>query len=134
MNWVGKSKNRGINDVGEVFIRVVNDDRHSTQISFKKKSYLKITRNLHIVFAIDGTRLYFREASQYEGWKLNDGGSKRKGSNSAFTIKVNPQALPVSKIETGAYNLELDEDLMLWYIDTLNKLKPGTLKWNGKRR
>ena len=133
LKWETKSKIRGYEE-GEVFIRKVNDDRSSTAITFKQNSHLRITRTQHIVFAIDGTKLYFREASEFEGFKLCSGCSKNKPKKAtSFTIKVHPTMLPLSKIEAGAYNLELDKYLGLYYIDVQNKLKQGVLRWNGKR-
>ena len=131
MEWVVKTYAKVDNSVpcDVVITSVADREKRFTAIRFRRNSHKKITKNRHVIFAVDGTRLYFAEAEPIKGWKLSESG---KYDKSVYYFKIDNKRLPIDKVEQGCYNLELDEDRMLWFIDVTHKIKPG-LQWNGKR-
>ena len=99
LNWQIKAKTKHTM-TGDVSIRKgkTQGKKNLVNISFNKRVHLKITDNQRIVFAIEGTRLYFAKSDDIHGWKLSiykdvDG----KPATSFF--KVAEKILPLSLIE-----------------------------------
>lgn len=125
MDWVTKGKASGNQLRGDVVLSLVNDDKKSPNIRFVKESWKKITKNDYFTFAIDGSRLYFKQEEPRYGFKL----SGKENSLSKGT-KLLPNKLKLTDLECGEYRLEWDRDLRLNYIDFKHKL--DKLDWSHK--
>ena len=121
--WVKKKIGKVAKGAADVIISQVNDytkNATPTVIQFKNNSYLRITKNTYITFAVSGTRLYFKQEEPRDGYKLT--GFNKDGTSA--TVKVHQDVLPINvNVEVGSYNLEWDPVLGLHYVDILHKLK-----------
>lgn len=129
MEWLEKKQYKCSKDSkGEVFISLITKNSHpSVAIRFAKNSWLKITKNDHVIIGVENGRLYFNQGEDYQGWKLSTSGKSTK------IFKVYQEVLPIGPVETGEYNLEFDSRVGLYYIDVRNKLNKETIIWKGKR-
>ncbi len=126
LNWLGKMRSHSRSDSKDcdVVLSVSKEanaykEGECTIIAFKNRSYAKITQKEHMVIAVLGTRLYFKEASRAEGYKLSTFNKDR----TACHMKVNPQVLKLTDVEIGRYTLEWDKNVGCYYIDVANKLE-----------
>lgn len=111
--WVTKT-NSGIFNKADVSISTNKngDNRKQYALRFRNNCFLRFTKNEFMEFALTGTRIYFRESNEKNGFKLGttsvDGKSK--------TVKT---VLNLDKF-IGDYELLWDSQARLNYID-LNK-------------
>lgn len=124
LNWVGKKRtHRTLDTAGDVTLAISQDNtknKRTSVIAFKHRSYSKITSTGYMVFAVVGTRLYFKSDTSSVGYKL----STFNKDKSSCHVKVDYASLPLDvKLEVGNYNLEWDRNLGLYYIDVLKKLE-----------
>lgn len=119
--WLGKAYNKTATGFGadvsvsQHLYKKGKDPR--TVITFRNSCYAKVTKNMHLVFLPVGTRLYMREASPTEGFKLT---SFSKDNSSCHTYTLS-KVLPVEVIEVGNYDLEYDKECGYYYIDIAHK-------------
>lgn len=124
LNWIKKTKIRvATKGYADVTINVSHDNgknKDVTCITFRNNSHLKITKNEHIVIAIDGTRLYFKQDNPEDGYKLSCFSKER----STCHVKIDSKFVPVTKgVETGSYYLQWDKYLGCHFIDVRNKVR-----------
>ena len=123
MEWITKKYSRVLNGGSDVSLSLSNPGINSGRvvIRFRNDVYLKITKNEFLKCGLQGTRLYFKETSPTEGFKLT---SFNKNKSSCLT-RISEELLPISdtKIELGDYKLQYDPNLKMYYIDGLNKIK-----------
>lgn len=117
LEFLSKQRCVGCADDCDVYIGFHNS--RQVGISFRRNSYVKLTKTGYITIAPLHTRLYFKEADKYNGWKLTD----YRNSNTKCEFKIAKSLLPIGTIEKGAYNLEFDKDRKLYYIAVEHKLK-----------
>ena len=86
-----------------------------------KGLFAKLTKNEHVVIAISGTRVYFKEASPAEGFKLTCFNKSRSNCN----FRVSTDIVPLSEkgVELGDYRLMFDPMVKLYYIDIAKKIR-----------
>ena len=85
-----------------------------SSIRFRNKSYLRVTKNYYIEFAICENKIFFRESNGRNGFKLTDGSCQGSNLGAKITIDLTDFV--------GDYELLWDEKLKLNYIDTNKKL------------
>lgn len=98
------SKDRKNNSVSIIFRHDVE-----TLITMKKSEY--------IIVALLGERIYFRYATQDEGYKLSDRGGKKHNRYTSITESSSPAFFSFVEKHTGDYPLKYDKDRNLHYIE-----------------
>lgn len=116
MEWIVKKhvRTRATMIKNDIVVRTIGQHGiKKTTISFYNNSHLKISQSLYIVCALSGNRLYFKQESMQNGYKLSASGNNVKRF-------VMPQA--GEQFGVGDYNLEFDVKMGLYYIDSYHKL------------
>lgn len=115
LNWISKKQNISEADVS--ISKVSNgNNKKQTSFRFRNNRYNRITANLYVVYAVDGSRIYFDMSTDKSGFKLciHD----NNFSNAMFKT-VSPFNLDSF---IGDYCLEYDRELKLCFIDKNSKL------------
>ena len=109
LQWVCKKRQKGCDK--DVSVRL-NKQHNSiaTAFTFRNKCHLQFTKNLLVVFAVKGSRIYFKQEGRNYGYKL----SEQHGS-------LNPSYVFKSEIDLrdfiGDHDLLYDDELRLNYIE-----------------
>ena len=98
--------------------------RNKISLTFRNKSYLKITRTGYITIAIYEERIYFMAEDGLNGYKLSST-PNCKGDNRYITIQPEEPESPDeidymkwAETHTGDFDLLFDKEEGLWYVDT----------------
>ena len=122
LNWLGKCRSYGGKKIDcDVILSTSYDSskkKETSVISFRNRSHAKITQKEHMVFAVLGTKLYFKEASVREGYKLTTFNKDK----SSCHIKIDSRVVKITDLEAGEYMLEWDKHVECYYVDINNKL------------
>ncbi len=107
--WVCKKRQKGCDE--DVSVRLNKSHKCvATAFTFRNKCHLQFTKNLLVVFAVKGNRIYFKQETGKYGYKL----SETKGSvKPAFVFK---SEIDLSEF-IGDYELKYDDDLCLSFIE-----------------
>lgn len=111
--WVTKTNSSNFSK-SDVSITVNKNGNNKIQYSlrFRNNSYLRFCKNDFVEFAVTGTRIYFRESNEKNGFKLTNSSNNNK--NKGFKTIVNLEKF------IGDYELLWDSHERINYID-LNK-------------
>lgn len=111
--WVTKL-NSGSFSKADVSINIIKNGSNKIQYSFRfrNNSFLRFTKTDFMEFAATGTRIYFRESNEKNGFKLST--PSNDGKNKTVKTVVNLDKF------IGDYELLWDSKERLNYID-LNK-------------
>lgn len=122
IEWVKKGKMGGCNYAPDkdVFVsapRRGNQDgkkgKRNASFSFRNGSERRITATGFANAGIEGGRIYFREATEDDGYKLID----NTGKANTFTLRVSDERMErICGKCRGGYNLEYDRIEGLYYI------------------
>lgn len=113
-NWVKKSSNRTQSGADVSLTCVKGHEGMATHITFRNNIFLRISKTDHFVFAVDGNRIYFNEASKREGYKAYN---KKNLNNRYVKVSTNlPEFI-------GDYKLEWDSKEGLNYIDISKRIQ-----------
>ena len=112
--WVTKSNSAGVR--ADVSITKCKNGENKPQytMTFRNNSYLRFSKNDFIEFAVTGTRVYFRQSNERDGFKL---GTATKDNKS----KRFKTSLVMDKF-IGDYELLWDSQAKLNYIDINRKM------------
>lgn len=104
----------------DVSITMVKAGKNREQMSFRfrNNSYLKITNNLYIVYAVHGNRIYFTASDKQKGFRL----SFEHGKFETGVFKNKPNIKTDMSRFIGDYDLLYDRELQLCYIDPNKKI------------
>lgn len=123
MNWITKTIKKVAGHGSDISITMTEGNLGKQRITFilRNNCYAKLTKNEHVVIAISGTRVYFKEASPAEGFKLTCFNKSRSNCN----FRVSTDIVPLSEkgVELGDYRLMFDPMVKLYYIDIAKKIK-----------
>lgn len=114
--WMTKSKgaaNRESASDITISSAKTKNDRKQTNLTFRNNCFLKIAAGDYIVLAVTKTRVYFKEATAKDGFKL----SKKYESASSRYVRT---VLDLSEY-VGDYSLSYDGRLKAHYIDVTEK-------------
>ena len=112
--WLGKKRNNDSKaDVTITVHKPKSSGSKQSAIRFRRKSHLRITKNLYFEFAITNNRIYFRESTPNAGYKLCDESNEGNSLGAKITIDFTPLV--------GDYELLWDDNMKLNYIDISKK-------------
>ena len=95
-------------------------DSTSANLVFRNACFHKISPNTgYVVYSVKGSRVYFKEASSREGFKLSKS-HKVEENNRYMTFKstMHPALNEWCLSNEGDYDLMWDKGYGLWYIDS----------------
>ena len=123
MEWITKKYAKVTSGGSDVTISICKQDIGQSRVSvtFRNNVYAKITKNEYVAIAVSGARLYFREYSPAEGFKLTSYNKAR--TSCVFRIPESALDLSKTRISTGDYRLQYDPSMKMYYIDGNNRIK-----------
>lgn len=98
----------------DVSISLYGKKKMATSIILRNNVDRSISKTSFLVVAVSGDRLYFREATEEEGYKISCTSSKTSKTTSIVDDALNEFALT----HAGDYPLQYDKTLKLFYVDT----------------
>lgn len=114
-DWVTNGKTNIDADVSISMVKA-GTGRHQISFRFRNNSYLRITSNLYVVYAIHNNRIYFNMSDKQQGFKLSF--ERQKFETGVF--KNTPNKMNMTRF-IGDYDLLYDRELQLSYIDQSRK-------------
>lgn len=115
MEWITKQYYRRKNCLQDVTVTVCGNPKdkkgYRTTFAFRNNCNKKISPNDYIVFGFTGTRVYFKNAKETEGFHLFLR-TKERGTTRRVSITGNYSGF------IGDYDLLFDKENGLWYIDS----------------
>lgn len=112
LDWIIKQKYATKKDIS--FNRCVNKNREYVSLTMRNNVSKTIAPTGYVIFAIDGERVYFSEATEEIGYKLSDKGT----SGSVSTQIYNDDFTKFIRYHAGDYNIEYDFKNKLYFVDT----------------
>ena len=111
LSFITKKKNFSQTDVS---LSVVGQKEMAVSITLRNCVDRNISSTAHLVVAISGERLYFKEETKEIGYKISSCSSKN-----TRVVSIKDDALIDFVItHSGDYKLLYDRELKLFYVDT----------------
>jgi hypothetical protein len=110
--WVTNQRTPIDADVSITMVKA-GKDREQIAFRFRNNSYLKITNNLYVVYAVHGSRIYFTTSDVKKGFRLSF--EREKFETGSFKSKPSTKT-DMSRF-IGDYDLIYDRELLLHYVD-----------------
>lgn len=116
MEWITKLKAASLSNADVSITKTAKSNKNKIRyaLRFRNMSYAKITTTKKIVYALSGSKLYFKEGNEREGFSLNGFNIDNTACSTMFTL--------LNDEYCGDYKLEYDKAEKLYYIDTEKKI------------
>lgn len=131
LNFIGKDFGRGYVGSKDILINYsyqTKTNGETAYFTFRNNCQMKICPTTScVMYAVSGTRIYFKEADVNHGYKIGTNKSD-KSNNFYMSLKgsKNRVALDFAREHMGEYDLTFDSSVGLWMIET-------GLSFTGKR-
>lgn len=116
LTWITKRSGVGESDVTISIVKSSHSNNGvCSTFRFRNNSYLRITKNDFIEFAVTDSRIYFRESNNKDGFKLTSKSNHDKNASLKTVVDLSQYI--------GDYDLMWDKELQLNYIKLKEEIK-----------
>lgn len=116
LTWITKRSGVGERDVTISIVKSSHSNNGvCSAFRFRNNSYLRITKNDFIEFAVTDSRIYFRESNNKDGFKLTSKSNNDKNASLKTVVDLSQYI--------GDYDLMWDKELQLNYIKLKEEVK-----------
>ena len=118
-NFVRKTKGRRAPSNNDITIVTSENSGGTTYFTFRNEVYDDISPNTGcFVYAVVGSRIYFKEASSADGYTFTTNNKKNDKRYCSFSGKLHTPLYEFMKDKNGDYDMVFDGRNELWFIDT----------------
>lgn len=120
LNFVTKHQIRKTKEPKTFYDVKVNLSKHKANgmlLTFKNSCFDRFAPNHHIKYAIRGSRLYFAEADENDGWLLRTSGKEVPGTLYTQLPRSHEEATLFALNYAGKYQLLYDNEAKCFCID-----------------
>lgn len=119
--WVTKTNSASFSKTDvSITVNKNGNNRDQYAFRFRNNSFLRFTKNDFMEFAVTGSRIYFRESNEKNGFKLSS--PSQDGRNKSIKTVINLDKF------IGDYELLWDSLNRLNYIDISKKITTQEVK------